>query len=118
VVLNGAVKAELEREVVVVGLVIEEVFLDEPALITEAEYELLKPMNRVHLHDVPDDGPAGDLNERFGTELGFFPQTCSLTAAKDHNFHRALPTSCTFRAKKDYDRVRVDLPTDNTRPSN
>jgi hypothetical protein len=40
----------------------------------------------VDLHNVPEDGFATDLNERFGSVLRFLPEAGSHATTEDHNF--------------------------------
>src|SRR6267378_5324570 len=68
-----AAKANLE--VTIHGFVVQEVILDHVAAISEAENELAHSVVGVHLHDVPQDGSAPDLNHRFGAEFSLFPET-------------------------------------------
>src|SRR6267378_2339123 len=67
--------AKTNSEVTVHGFVVQEVILDHVAAISEAEDKLAHSVVGVHLHDVPQNGAASDLNHRFGPEFGFFPET-------------------------------------------
>jgi hypothetical protein len=40
----------------------------------------------IDLHNVPEDGFATDLNERFGSVLRFLPEAGSHTTTENHNF--------------------------------
>jgi hypothetical protein len=46
----------------------------------------------IDLHNVPEDGFATDLNQRFGSVLRFLPEAGSHATTQDHNFsfHVAL----------------------------
>ena len=72
---NVRLASQANLEVVVHGFVVQEVILDHVAAIAEAEDELAHSVVGVHLHDVPQDGAAADLDHRFGAEFGLFPET-------------------------------------------
>jgi hypothetical protein len=40
----------------------------------------------IDLHNVPEDRFATDLNERFGSVLGFLPEAGSHATTQDYNF--------------------------------
>src|SRR5262249_15172846 len=61
---EGLGGAEVEADVGVQAGVVEEVLLDDPALVAHAEDEVVKAVAGVALHDVPEDGPAADGDHR------------------------------------------------------
>ena len=87
---HGGLGAEAQRGVARVPQVIAEVVLDHLALVAQAEDEVLEPVVRVNLHDVPQHGPVADGDHRLGTILGFFAQPRALAAAEDDSFHSWL----------------------------
>src|SRR5437764_5012783 len=91
--------AEADGEVVVHCLVVQEIFLDNIALVAEAQNKLSKAIVRVRLHDVPQNRPTTHLHHGLRTELRLFAQTRSETAAEDHRLHRLtrVPTSRSYR---------------------
>ena len=86
-VVDLGLPAELDHEVVVQGLVVQEVFLDHPAPIAQAEDEVLEPVVGEELHDVPEDGPLADQDQRLRPILRLFPEAGALATAEDHDFH-------------------------------
>ena len=82
---SGATLAVLQRDrhVLADRVVVQEVALDLVALVAEREHELVEAVARVVLHDVPQDRPAADLDERFRTHLGLLGQARAGAAAQD-----------------------------------
>ena len=72
-----------DRHVLPDGVIVEEVALDLVALVAEREHELIEAVPRVVLHDVPQDRPSADLDERLRTDLGLFGESCARAAAQD-----------------------------------
>src|SRR5262249_53093538 len=91
VVGDRAHPAEVDREVVGHRLVVEEVLLDHLAAVTEAQDEVAMAEMREDLHDVPEHGPAADIDEGLGLEFGFFPHAGALSAAENDDFHGLCP---------------------------
>src|SRR4029453_19427887 len=71
-------------------VIVEEVFLDLIAFVTEAEDEVRVPIVGVVLHHMPDDRPVAEWHERFRDTLRVVPQAGAKPAAKKHDLHRAL----------------------------
>ncbi len=67
--------AEANGEIIVHCLVIQEVFLDHVPAVAQTQDEVAEAVMRVQLHDMPEDGAATDVNERFGAKLRFFAHT-------------------------------------------
>ena len=80
VVHNLVLLAEADHEVIVHGLVIQEVFLYHVAAITQAKHKFAEAAVRVDLHDVPQNRATADLNHRLGPELSFFAQPSAESA--------------------------------------
>src|SRR6185436_5878978 len=94
VIANLGLLPEADGEVVVHGLVVEEIVLDDAALIAQAQDELAEAIMRVALHDVPQDGAAAHFDHRFRAEFGFLPEARSQSAAQNYHLHkRSLPAS-------------------------
>src|SRR5437762_2772945 len=55
--------------------------------LAEVEHELVEPVVRVDLHDVPEERAATDLDHRLGAELRLVAQPCAETTAQDDDFH-------------------------------
>ena len=47
-------------------------------------------VGRVDLHDVPEDGPAADLDHRLGLKVSFFRQARAQTARENDSLHESL----------------------------
>ena len=61
----------IERDIRHVEEVIREIFLDYIAFVPEANHELIDPVVRVDLHDVPQDRPTPNLDHGLWLEMGF-----------------------------------------------
>ena len=67
--------------------VVSEIFLDEIALVTAADDEVVDLVVRVDLQDVPEDRPASDFDHRLGADSGFFAEPGAETTGEDNCFH-------------------------------
>jgi len=83
-----AVLAHVERDIGHVEEVVGKILLDDIALVSQANDEIVDPVMRVNLHDVPEDRPAPDLDHGFWLEMGFLADASAQTSGKDDNFHR------------------------------
>ena len=81
--LRRRVRAELEREVVQVLPVVQEVAPDLVTLVAEAQDEATEAEVTVRLHDVPQDRLAADVDERLGQLLAGLAQPGAHAAAQD-----------------------------------
>ena len=68
--------------------IVEEVVLDDVALVAQAQDEVALPIVRVGLHDVPENGASANFRHGFGAELGLFAKAGTQAAAQYHCFHR------------------------------
>ncbi len=57
--------------------VVGEVLLDDVALVSAADDEVVDAVLGVDLQDVPEDRPAADLNHRFRPYRGLFAEACA-----------------------------------------
>ena len=91
-----------DRHVLADRVVVEEVALDLIALVAERQHELVEAVPRVVLHDVPEDRPAADLDERLRPHLGLLGQARARAAAQNHDRHCAASatrnTPCTSQS--------------------
>jgi hypothetical protein len=71
--------------------VIQKIVLDDIALITTANNKVVEAMMRVQLHNVPDNRPAADFDQRLGNYGCLFAQPGSMAAGKNDNLHGKLP---------------------------
>src|SRR5262249_14995651 len=83
--LFGGAKAD--AEVGAGEVVVEEVALDDPALVAQAHDEVGEAVPGVALHDVPQDGPPADGDHRLGDVVGHVADARALSAAEDDNLH-------------------------------
>ena len=78
-------------------VVVEEELPDQVAAIAEAEDEVLVAEVRVVAHQVPEDRPVADVDERLGNRVGVLAQAGSQSAAEQYDFHSgssSSPRSC------------------------
>jgi hypothetical protein len=85
-----AVVGHVERHVRHVQEVVREVFLDQVALVPEADDELVHAVRRVDLHDVPEHRLAADLDHGLGPEHRFLADAGAHAPGQDHALHRFL----------------------------
>jgi hypothetical protein len=57
------------------------------AFVPQAQYEIVKTVMGIDLHNVPEDGFATDLNKGLGTVLCFLPEAGSHATTENHNFN-------------------------------
>ena len=57
------------------------------ALVAEADDELVDPVGRAHLHDVPEDRLAADLDHRLRPHLRLLAEASALAAGENHGLH-------------------------------
>src|SRR6266571_525055 len=81
---------EANCEIVVHRLVVQEIFLDHVAAISQAEHKVGKTVVRIQLHDVPEDRSTTNFYQRFGPVLSLLSQACTESTAKHHHFHEIL----------------------------
>ena len=84
--LDG-VGREVDRQVVGAVEELEEVFLDEVALVAAADHEVVQAMRRIDLHDVPEHRHRADFHQRLGDDSGLLAQARSVAAGKDNDLH-------------------------------
>jgi hypothetical protein len=78
-------------EVVVHLLIVEEILPNHGTAVAQAQHELVKAVVRVDFHDVPQNGPAADLDHGLGSKVGFFAESRAHPSAQNDRFHRCLP---------------------------
>src|SRR6185369_16067890 len=86
---NNAVVGHVEGNVRHVQKVVGEVFLDHIALVPAADHEVVCPVSRIQLHDVPQDRPAADLDHRLGFEITLLGNASAKSAGEDDDLHGA-----------------------------
>src|ERR1700730_14977701 len=64
-----------------------EVFLDDVALVSATDDEVIDAMLRVNLQNVPENRTAANLDHRLGTNYRFFRETRADAASEDDCFH-------------------------------
>jgi len=81
------VAGDIEGHIGGVEEVVGEVFLDDVALVSEADDEVVDALSGVELEDVPEDGAAADFHHGLGADGGFFTEACADSACEDDRFH-------------------------------
>src|SRR5690606_27961995 len=64
--------------------------LDDVALVTAADHEVVDPVARVDLHDVPEDRPPADLHHRLRADAALLADARAISAGKDDGLHGYL----------------------------
>ena len=92
--VGGDVAAfEINGKIRIADIVVVKILLDDLALVTKGQDEILEAKARVDGHDVPEHGPTADLDHGFGLDRGFFAQARTLAAAHDDDFHYKPPAA-------------------------
>ena len=91
VVNLNRVVGEINREIVRAVEVVEEVFLDQVALVSQADHEVVQAMRRIDLHDVPENRHRSDLDEGLGYRTRLLTDSRAITTGQDDYFHGLLP---------------------------
>ena len=81
------VGAKVDRQIGIVLEIIEEIFLDQIALVPAADDELIHAMRGVDLHYMPEDGLAANFNHRLGTQMRLLGNTGPEPPGKNNSFH-------------------------------
>ena len=68
--------------------VVREELLDHVALVAEADDEIIDAMSTVHLHDMPQNRPSADFNQRLGAADSLFAEARAEAAGEDDGFHK------------------------------
>src|SRR5260370_28093106 len=91
-------RGDIDGHALAHAVVVEEVALDDLALVAEGDEELLESLRRVRLHDVPQDGALSDVDHRLRSELGLLGHARAAASGQDHDFHAAtsLPMGSVF----------------------
>ena len=67
--------------------IIGEIFLDQVALIAQANDEIIDPRGAVNLHDVPQDRHSADLDHRLRPHICLLRETRAEPAGQDDSLH-------------------------------
>src|SRR5438874_9835241 len=92
VVANMRLAAQADREVIVHGFIVQEIFLDHVSAIAEAKHKFAEPAVSENFHNVPKYRASSDFHHRLWSKLSFFAQPRTKTAAQDDNLHMKSPT--------------------------
>src|SRR5258707_14346268 len=71
--------------------IVSEVFLDDVALIAEANDEVIDAVRRVDLENVPEDRSAADFNHGLRPDRCFVAQSAAQPASQDDRLHCSPP---------------------------
>ena len=81
---------EVDPEASVKRRVVEEVLLDQVALVARGDHELVQPMRGVVAHDVPEERAPADFHERLRPRVGLFREPGPVPAREDRDLHPLL----------------------------
>src|SRR5207248_2305370 len=79
--------AQVEGHVAHVEVVVGKVLLDHVAAVAEADHELVDPVRRVDLHDVPEQRLRSQLDHRLRLAARLLAQPGAEAAGQDHRLH-------------------------------
>src|SRR6516225_3965938 len=85
---------QIEAEISAREVIIEEVALDYPTLVANAEDEPAKAMPGKSLHDVPENWPAANGNHWLGNVVGHIADAGALAPAENDNVHGVGSLPC------------------------
>ncbi len=100
----------VESDVGHVQRVIGKIFLDEIALVTAADDELIHAIGRIGLHDMPEHRPAADFDQRLGLETGFLGKTSAESTCENNSFQDLPPFLTSARQQSCLRRVAAEKP--------
>src|SRR6056297_4246676 len=81
-------RGDVHGHVGAVRAVVDHVFLDNLALVSERNDEVFEPKVPIDLHDVPENGLIANLDHRFRLDRRFFGEARATTASEDSYLHR------------------------------
>jgi hypothetical protein len=81
-------RGEIDPEIAFILAELGDVFLDRAAHVAERQHEVMMPVDRVMLHDMPQKRPAADFDQGFGTNGRLFDETGPFATCKNCDFHR------------------------------
>src|SRR6185437_14510809 len=90
---NHAVVRHIESDVGHVQKIIGEILLDDIALVTAADHEIICAVRGIELHDVPENWLTADFDHRFWFEVTFLGNAGTKSAGENHDFHDAPLTA-------------------------
>ena len=96
---------ERDRDVARADPVVEEVPLDELALVAQGDHELVEAVRVVDLHDVPEDRRSADLDHRLRARVGLLRDARAHAAGEDDGLHERLPASATLLSTESVSRA-------------
>ena len=82
-----AIVCHMKRDIGGVQEVVGKIFLDDVALITQANDEIEDAVLRIHLENVPENGASPNFHHGLGAHRGFFTDTSSQPARQNNRLH-------------------------------
>src|SRR5205823_11722891 len=73
------------------GVVVQKITLNHISLVAKCDEELLEPVMRVMLHDVPQDRTPPNLDHWLGPHFRFLGQARAKAARQNDHFHGPVP---------------------------
>lgn len=87
---DGALLAHADRDIGCVQDVVREELFDHVALVSKADHEVADAKVGVHLHDVPQDRHATDLDHGLGAEMRLFANASAHSTGENDCFHEGI----------------------------
>src|ERR1035441_7337044 len=80
--------------------VIEKVFPDHVSPVAQTKYEIGVSIMCVITHEVPQNRPTADVDQRFRNRIRMLAQASTEAATKEHNLHHFSPFRLSFLDRK------------------
>ena len=64
------------------------ILLDAIALVSKADYEVIEPIVRIMLHDMPENRPPANLDHWLWLDMRLLADACAESACQNDYFHR------------------------------
>ncbi|MNV80243.1 hypothetical protein D3C71_1738380 [compost metagenome] len=79
----GIIKSHIR----VVEIIVGKILLDHIAFIAEADHKVVKPVVRVHFHNMPKNRLLPNLNHRLRPQMRFLTDTSAVASCQNNGFH-------------------------------
>jgi hypothetical protein len=96
----NSVLADVDRDVRIMQEVVDKIFLDNIALISEAHDEIMYSGCGINFHDMPENGHPTDLDHRLRPDCRLFPEPAAETAGNQQLSMQDIAVSNAIFARK------------------